>query len=354
MPTRLTTKAVATLAIGTLAISLTAAVVNRPIPEPPRNISAEDRALLEDLERRSVLYFWVESDPVTGLVLDRAQRRRRPRQRSQPRYRQHWPPPVSGSPPSASAPNTAGSRASRRGRSRPRHARVFRRTKRIRNTAGSITGWTCPPATASGTARPPPSIPRFCWRACSRPRNISPPTRDPETRQTKSTTAWTFPGCWMAIRSCSRTAGYRKRLLQIQVGHLLRTGACSTFWPSARPRILFPAESWYAWQRPLLRLRKVRVHQRRSAVHAPVFAGLDRFPESARPRLRRFLPELGERHARQCTVLPQSGHLSQHLRARTFGGSPLPTVPRAIGSTERSKPSSQWMAPSRLAQRADR
>jgi len=37
---------------------------------PP--VSSQDRAHLEDLERRSVLYFWNESDPSTGLVLDRA------------------------------------------------------------------------------------------------------------------------------------------------------------------------------------------------------------------------------------------------------------------------------------------
>ena len=35
-------------------------------------ISAADRAFLEDLERRSVLYFWEQADHNTGLVLDRA------------------------------------------------------------------------------------------------------------------------------------------------------------------------------------------------------------------------------------------------------------------------------------------
>src|SRR5580704_18824225 len=35
-------------------------------------MSAEDRAFLEDLEHRSVLYFWEQTDPSTGLVLDRA------------------------------------------------------------------------------------------------------------------------------------------------------------------------------------------------------------------------------------------------------------------------------------------
>ncbi len=40
--------------------------------QTPNTIARQDRALLEDLERRSVLYFWDESDPSTGLVLDRA------------------------------------------------------------------------------------------------------------------------------------------------------------------------------------------------------------------------------------------------------------------------------------------
>ena len=38
----------------------------------PSVVSAEDRAFLEDLEHRGVLYFWEQTDPVTGLVLDRA------------------------------------------------------------------------------------------------------------------------------------------------------------------------------------------------------------------------------------------------------------------------------------------
>ena len=35
-------------------------------------LSQSDRAFLEDLEQRSVLYFWEQADPRTGLVLDRA------------------------------------------------------------------------------------------------------------------------------------------------------------------------------------------------------------------------------------------------------------------------------------------
>ena len=37
-----------------------------------RSISSADRALLEDLSRRSFRYFWEQADPNTGLVLDRA------------------------------------------------------------------------------------------------------------------------------------------------------------------------------------------------------------------------------------------------------------------------------------------
>jgi len=56
-----------------LAVTLSAATPTRsPSPDPPRALSQQDRTLLEDLERRSVLYFWDESDPSTGLVLDRA------------------------------------------------------------------------------------------------------------------------------------------------------------------------------------------------------------------------------------------------------------------------------------------
>jgi hypothetical protein len=39
---------------------------------PASNISAADRAFIEDVERRSVMYFWEQADPGTGLVLDRA------------------------------------------------------------------------------------------------------------------------------------------------------------------------------------------------------------------------------------------------------------------------------------------
>src|ERR1039457_5061283 len=63
----------ATLAASVLTGTLTAATPTRlPAAEPPRTISPQDRALLEDLERRSILYFWNESDPSTGLELDRA------------------------------------------------------------------------------------------------------------------------------------------------------------------------------------------------------------------------------------------------------------------------------------------
>jgi len=48
---------------------LDAAVVSS---EPPRAISPQDRAFLEDLEHRAFLYFWEQTDSSTGLVLDRA------------------------------------------------------------------------------------------------------------------------------------------------------------------------------------------------------------------------------------------------------------------------------------------
>jgi hypothetical protein len=55
-----------TIAVSLFAASLLNAATAGHTIAPP------DRALLEDLERRSVLYFWNESDPSTGLVLDRA------------------------------------------------------------------------------------------------------------------------------------------------------------------------------------------------------------------------------------------------------------------------------------------
>ncbi len=39
---------------------------------PPRSLSRQDDAFLEDLSRRSFRYFWEQADPETGLVADRA------------------------------------------------------------------------------------------------------------------------------------------------------------------------------------------------------------------------------------------------------------------------------------------
>jgi len=57
-----------------LAIVATCVVVGWPADDglPANRISTEDRAFLEDLERRAVLYFWEQADHGTGLVLDRA------------------------------------------------------------------------------------------------------------------------------------------------------------------------------------------------------------------------------------------------------------------------------------------
>jgi hypothetical protein len=40
--------------------------------EGPPAVAAQDRAFIEDMEHRAFLYFWEQSDPGTGLVLDRA------------------------------------------------------------------------------------------------------------------------------------------------------------------------------------------------------------------------------------------------------------------------------------------
>jgi hypothetical protein len=60
-----------------LAIASTLASAGVPLPAaegtaPPAKISEQDRAFIEDLERRAVLYFWEQADRGTGLVLDRA------------------------------------------------------------------------------------------------------------------------------------------------------------------------------------------------------------------------------------------------------------------------------------------
>jgi len=53
-----------------------AATLNLPAPAediaPAYTLKPSDRAFIEDLERRAVLYFWEQADRETGLVLDRA------------------------------------------------------------------------------------------------------------------------------------------------------------------------------------------------------------------------------------------------------------------------------------------
>src|SRR5580700_8742066 len=56
--------------MATLAV-LVAFPLRSPAEVSPA-ITAEDRKFVEDLERRSVLYFWEQSDPSTGLVRDRS------------------------------------------------------------------------------------------------------------------------------------------------------------------------------------------------------------------------------------------------------------------------------------------
>ena len=212
-------------------------------PAPPVNtdqvapVSPADRAFVEDLEHRSFEYFWEQADHGTGLVLDRAR--------------------VDGGRakgPSRDIASTAatgfgltaicigaehGWISKKEAADRVRARSSSSPTRRTRSTAGSTTGWTSPPATASGTARHPPWIPRFCWRASSRPGNISPTIPRFRSSPAKSTTAWTSNGCWMAIRCCSRTAGVPGKALSRTSGTLIANWACCTFWPSARPPIPF-------------------------------------------------------------------------------------------------------------------
>src|SRR6188474_36104 len=43
------------------------------VPAPPQQaLSREDDALLEDLSRRTFMFFWEQADPATGIVRDRS------------------------------------------------------------------------------------------------------------------------------------------------------------------------------------------------------------------------------------------------------------------------------------------
>jgi hypothetical protein len=66
------TKTVVAASLASLTFSLPAEVIHSAPGEPPYSLSTNDKAFLEDLEHRGVLYFWEESDPSTGLTLDRA------------------------------------------------------------------------------------------------------------------------------------------------------------------------------------------------------------------------------------------------------------------------------------------
>ena len=60
------------IALAVAAWPLMAAPAVPTIQPAPTAISAQDRAFLEDMEHRAVLYFWEQAEPSTGLVLDRA------------------------------------------------------------------------------------------------------------------------------------------------------------------------------------------------------------------------------------------------------------------------------------------
>src|SRR2546423_11748273 len=74
-----------------LFVSYTPAAHARARTAPPSTtharLSAQDRAFLTDLERRTFRYFWEQADPQTGLVLDRAHTDGRPPQAGEPSYK---------------------------------------------------------------------------------------------------------------------------------------------------------------------------------------------------------------------------------------------------------------------------
>lgn len=60
---------------GAVALSVFVALImlfDSALALPAERLSAKDQAFLEDLSRRSFLYFWEQADSATGLVLDRA------------------------------------------------------------------------------------------------------------------------------------------------------------------------------------------------------------------------------------------------------------------------------------------
>src|SRR5215211_1851381 len=72
-------KALRYAAIADIALLTTAAcasgppaVAQTPAPAQGTALSAADEALLEDLSKRSFMFFWEQADPGTGIVRDRS------------------------------------------------------------------------------------------------------------------------------------------------------------------------------------------------------------------------------------------------------------------------------------------
>ncbi len=74
-----TTKAAIIVCLGIAALAPGGCAGTRPLADPPGQsarqrsaVSADDDVLLEDLSRRSFLFFWEQADPTTGIVRDRS------------------------------------------------------------------------------------------------------------------------------------------------------------------------------------------------------------------------------------------------------------------------------------------
>ena len=71
--TRVSRLTVALLAASLVCCSMPVVERQAPSPAPSRDaVSAEDDAFLEDLSRRSFMFFWEQADPGTGIVRDRS------------------------------------------------------------------------------------------------------------------------------------------------------------------------------------------------------------------------------------------------------------------------------------------
>ncbi len=70
------TAVIATLVVAMAWLALPDHPAGAQSAQGARTLSAGDDALLEDLSKRSFMFFWEHADPATGIVRDRARNER--------------------------------------------------------------------------------------------------------------------------------------------------------------------------------------------------------------------------------------------------------------------------------------